>query len=96
MVKMRITNRERQAIKDVITQLDPKAKVFLFGSRTDDNSRGGDIDLLILSGIISERNRREIRVSLFEQIGEQKLDIVIAKDLDKPFVRIAYNNGILL
>lgn len=93
---MRITDKQRQEIKDVITQLDPKAKIYLFGSRVDDNSRGGDIDLLILSDIITERDRRNLRVELFDRIGEQKLDLIIAKDLSKPFVRIAYSKGLLL
>lgn len=93
---MRLTTQEQQAIKEVIFQFDPKAKIYLFGSRTDDNSRGGDIDLLILSEIITEKDRRPIKIELYASIGEQKLDIVIAKDLSKPFVRIAYKQGILL
>lgn len=93
---MRITEREHKAIKEVINQLDPKAQVYLFGSRVDDNSRGGDIDLLILSDVITERDRRNLRIELFDRIGEQKLDLVIAKDLSKPFVRIAYNKSLLL
>ncbi|MGZ3633564.1 MAG: nucleotidyltransferase domain-containing protein [Parachlamydiaceae bacterium] len=93
---MRISQHEQNAIKNVITQLDPQAKIYLFGSRVDDNARGGDIDLLILSELITERDRRKIRVELFEKLGEQKLDLVIAKDLSKPFVRLAYNGGVLL
>jgi predicted nucleotidyltransferase len=93
---MRISQHEQTVIKNVITQLDPKAKVYLFGSRVDDNARGGDIDLLILSELITERDRRKIRIELFEKLGEQKLDLVIAKDLDKPFARLAYNGGVLL
>lgn len=93
---MRITDPQRLAIKEVITRLDPEAKIYLFGSRVNDNDRGGDIDLLILSEIITEKDRRLLRVELFERLGEQKLDLVIAKDLSTPFVRIAYDKGILL
>jgi predicted nucleotidyltransferase len=76
--------------------LDSQAKIYLFGSRIDDDSRGGDIDLLILSEVITERHRRHIRIAIFERLGEQKLDLIIAKDLSQPFVRMAYNRGILL
>lgn len=93
---MRITDQEHQAIKEIIDQYDPEAKIYLFGSRADDNSRGGDIDLLILSKIITENDRRHIRVKFFERLGEQKLDLIIAKDLSKPFVRIAYSQGVPL
>lgn len=57
---MRITKNEQDAIKKVITYLDPAAKVYLFGSRVDDQKKGGDIDLLILSQVISENDRRNI------------------------------------
>lgn len=93
---MRITGPQHLAIKEVITRFDPEAKIYLFGSRVNDNDRGGDIDLLILSEIITEKDRRLLRVELFERLGEQKLDLVIAKDLSTPFVRIAYDKGILL
>jgi len=93
---MRITTKEHQAIKDVIHQLDPRAKIYLFGSRIDDHSRGGDIDLLILSEVITDLDRRNLRVELFDRLGEQKIDLIIAKDLSRAFVRIAYNQGLLL
>lgn len=93
---MRLSSQELRAIKEVVAALDPTAKVYLFGSRVDDKKTGGDIDLLILSEVISEHDRRDIRVKLFEQIGEQKLDLLIAADTSKPFVRIALSQGVLL
>lgn len=93
---MRITDQERDAIKDVIDKFDPDAKIYLFGSRVDDQSRGGDIDLLILSNLITDSDRHHIKIKLFDCLGEQKIDLIIAKDLSKSFVRIAFNQGILL
>lgn len=90
---MRLTDFEQSMIKEIVFQLDPEAEIYLFGSRTDDLERGGHIDLLILSKSLGEKNRRQIRVDLQERIGEQKLGIIIANDLNKPFVRIAYNQG---
>ena len=46
---MRITMAEHQAIRQAITKVDPEASIYLFGSRANDNARGGDIDLLIIS-----------------------------------------------
>lgn len=93
---MRITKEEHQAIKDAIFQLDSAAKIYLFGSRVDDQKKGGDIDLLILSDVISEQDRRNLKLAILASIGDQKLDIIIAKDLKKPFTRIAYSQGIPL
>jgi predicted nucleotidyltransferase len=93
---MRLTPQELQAIKTVVGRRDPAARIYLFGSRTDDSRRGGDIDLLILSSILSDCDRRPLRVELFEQLGEQKIDLLIAKNLSRPFIRIAYSQGVLL
>nr|WP_198034567.1 hypothetical protein [Halomonas sp. 1513] len=43
---MRLTDAQRQTIRQIVTEeLGPSASVRLFGSRLDDNARGGDIDL---------------------------------------------------
>lgn len=68
----------------------------MFGSRVDDNKKGGDIDLLIFSDILTERDKRRIRIRLYDKLGAQKIDIVIARDLSKPFVRLAYAEGVEL
>jgi predicted nucleotidyltransferase len=45
---MRLSNEQISLIWDVIhKRLGPGAKVFLYGSRLDSSSQGGDIDLLI-------------------------------------------------
>ena len=93
---MRLSDSERKSIKEIIFELDANAKIFLFGSRAHDEKKGGDIDLLILSSTITEMNRREIKLKLYDALGEQKIDLLIAKDLKDPFVKIAQTTGILL
>ena len=45
---MRLSETERKAIKAALKKhFDATARVYLFGSRTDDQKRGGDIDLYI-------------------------------------------------
>lgn len=53
---MRLKLSEITAIKEIIANFVPKARVYLFGSRTSDIARGGDIDLFIDSGKIGLRN----------------------------------------
>ncbi len=93
---MRITLSEQNNIKQTVAEFDSTAKIFLFGSRADDTKKGGDIDLLIFSNNLSQKNAADVRWRLWEQIGEQKIDIVIANDKSKPFTRIALKNSVLL
>lgn len=93
---MRLTTEEQNAIRKVIYEADPEAQVWLFGSRVNDQAKGGDIDLLILSKKIGLKDRTSIRLALYELIGEQKIDLVIAADDTDPFTRIALAEGVRL
>jgi predicted nucleotidyltransferase len=93
---MRLKPEEITAIKETVHALDGEAMVYLFGSRVDDSKRGGDIDLLVMSQTLTRSDAGKIRWRLWELMGEQKIDILIAKDTSDPFVRIAMKEGILL
>lgn len=93
---VRLNADEIKAIKSSIHRFDPSAKVYLFGSRADLTKKGGDIDILILSDILTISNRLDIKMELFRHLEEQKIDIVIAKDDNDPFVKIALSQGVLL
>lgn len=90
---MRLNSSEIEAIKTTVARRDPAARVYLFGSRVDDTKRGGDIDLLIMSDVLSSDDRGNIRWDLCGKLGEQKIDILIAKDITDPFVALAYRTG---
>jgi predicted nucleotidyltransferase len=93
---VRLNTSEINAIKKTMQTLDPNAKIYLFGSRTDMNKKGGDIDLLILSQILNYNDKLRLKIKLFALIEEQKIDLVIAKDTTEPFVQLALEQGILL
>lgn len=93
---MRLSKNEVQAILESVHKLDPKASVYLYGSRTDDQKRGGDIDLLIFSDTLNEKDLTPIRWKLYEKIGEQKIDMTLAKDLSDPFVRLVLEKAVRL
>lgn len=93
---MRLDDNEIKTIKGSIMEFDPSCEIYLFGSRTDMNKRGGDIDLLILSQVLSNSDKIPILSQIFEKMEEQKIDIVIAKDTSDPFVRLALKTGIKL
>ena len=93
---MRISEYEKDIIVQSIRKHDPEAVVYLFGSRADDSKKGGDIDILILSKKIKSADKIDLIALIFEKLEEQKIDIVIAPDTTKPFVKLALEQGILL
>ncbi len=93
---MRLSAHEINSIKDTIKSVDQDARIYLFGSRVDNKKRGGDIDLLIFSHKLKEEDRFRIKRDLWEQIGEQKIDIIIVRDESDPFTRIALKEAVLL
>ncbi|KEI70748.1 nucleotidyltransferase family protein [Endozoicomonas elysicola] len=93
---MRLTLKEQEAIRTVIYQADSEAQIWLFGSRANNEAKGGDIDLLIISKTLGLKDRTRIRLALYDLIGEQKIDLVIAGDDTDPFTRIALAEGVQL
>ena len=85
---MRLTKKEADVIRRQILLADPEAKIYLFGSRVSDSSKGGDIDILVISEKIGFAEKTKIRVSIFNEIEEQKLDLVIKKDFNDTFVKV--------
>lgn len=78
---MRLTDQEQQIIKTTILHYDPVARVLLFGSRVDDSKRG-DIDLLVISygelltHTLGFPDKLQILADLHQQLGDQKIDLV--------------------
>lgn len=101
---MRLSEKERTAIKKALHKhFESTARAYLFGSRIDDQKRGGDIDLLIetrLQGeeLIVAKLRAMSDVQL--AIGDRKIDIVtISPDCTtgQPLIiQNARNQGIAL
>ena len=85
---MRLSDHEKHIILEAVAAEDATARVFVFGSRANDSSKGGDIDLLIVSKNFTKQNVRNTRWRIQEQLGEQKIDIVATKDGHESFVQL--------
>lgn len=74
------------------------AKIYLFGSRVDDFQKGGDIDLYIAADDTDDLFKKKIEfLSLAHQnLGEQKIDIIFAKDPHRAVEIEAKTKGIEL
>lgn len=95
---MRISRNEATLLKDEIRAHVPDADVYLFGSRADDASRGGDIDVLVTgSRKLTLGEESDVRMAFCNKFGEQKIDIVsYLRDEDSPFRRVAEEHAVLL
>jgi predicted nucleotidyltransferase len=95
---MRLSSKELSIIECAIRNRDPQASIYLFGSRVNDDAKGGDIDLLVISNHIGFRDEIAIRREILDEIGWQKLDLIVhpEKHSQSPIVRIAIESGIRL
>ena len=89
---MRLSPTEQAAIINAIKKQDAAAAIYLFGSRTDDRAKGGDIDILIISSKIQLTEKIKIKASIFTEIPEQKIDLVVKNGFEDSFVQYIYNS----
>ena len=72
---MRITKEQHDFIKIYFSGINSES--YLFGSRTDDKKKGGDIDILVLSACKIEKNKiRNFKTEFYKKFGWQKVDLV--------------------
>ncbi|MEX8499756.1 nucleotidyltransferase domain-containing protein [Leptothrix ochracea] len=93
---MRLTEHERHTLISTIRAADPDATLWLFGSRVDDHALGGDIDVLVMSQRMRLSEKLDVLARLHTLLGEQKIDLTIARDDSRPFIRLAKAGGIQL
>ncbi len=81
--KVRLSAEEIDAIIQTVREVfGENIKLWLFGSRTYPNKKGGDIDLYLETKITDDILRKKLKflVQLEDRIGEQKIDLIL-----KPF-----------
>ena len=73
-----------------------EVKVILFGSRVDDNKKGGDIDLYVITDNPSYEKKKRFWIELQERLGEQKIDIILSEDSNRSIEKTALKEGVEL
>jgi predicted nucleotidyltransferase len=87
--------------QEVLNLLGKNCRILLFGSRTDDQQRGGDIDLLIESPRVIENRLQlacQLSARLYIKLGGRKVDVLIkdSRTNIKPIHQQAIKYGIPL
>ena len=78
---MRLSQQTQQIVRDTVREVfGVEANVKLFGSRINDDARGGDIDLLVELPTIAaeiERKTMQLTARLQLRIGDQPIDVLV-------------------
>lgn len=98
---MRLSEQQIEVIKSAVRRhFGAQAGVRLFGSRTDDRARGGDIDLYVDSRLESADAAVAAEVALWSELqrrlGEQRIDILVdypTRRHRSPIYRVARETG---
>lgn len=100
---MRLTLKQQQIIVTTLRRFfGQSSRILLFGSRVDDNTRGGDIDLYIEPELTDADQLVDARLSAMAELhtllGEQKIDLVINRhhSTGLPIYRVAQETGVAL
>lgn len=100
---MRLTTAQQATLKStVIRFFGNGASVTVFGSRTDDARRGGDIDIMVQpSTAVSAADLFTLKIkalaALQKELGERKIDLIVRYPGDcRPIVTHALQTGVKL
>jgi len=78
---MRLSEYQLEVIRSAVEgSFGEVSALFLFGSRTDDRAKGGDIDLYIETNMRKDESfiaELQLAAELQRRLGEQKIDIVV-------------------
>ena len=90
---MRLKKKDIELIKQTIQKYFSDAKVYLFGSMLDDNKRGGDIDLYIITNEeVDLLTKTKIRYFLEDNLL-RPVDLIFHKDFNRLIEKEALNLG---
>lgn len=95
---MRLSQVYVDVLKDKFIEFFGSGEIYLFGSRVDDNKKGGDIDLYLK--VEDHNNLFEKKIKFLSRVkrvlGEQKIDIVFNEDKNRLIEQEALKWGIKL
>ena len=96
---MRLTEQTIVILKKSILKYVNDAKIILFGSRVDDNKKGGDIDILVdTKENVNLQTQIKILVECEIAGIERKIDMIFKTPYSKeqPIFKTAMKEGIVL
>lgn len=102
---MRLTDNDITGIINGISHFvtHVSAELRLYGSRVDDNKKGGDIDLMLIVPVHAIKNLKEVKhkilAAIKKNIGDRKIDLLICdrSSLETdPFLTLVFPTSVSL
>jgi len=95
---MRLSQNYINVIKEKFQNTFKSGKIYLFGSRVDDEKRGGDIDLYLVVDDHTNLFQKKIKFlsSIKRVLGEQKIDVIFNENSERLIEQEAKKWGIAL
>ncbi len=94
---MRLDKNDTNIILSTVESIFGNVKVYLFGSRLDEQKKGGDIDLFIVSEEKSNLFEKKIKViSKLERALHKPIDIVLHKNFEREIEKEILKRSLLL
>lgn len=95
---MRLKRDQTDFLKRTIKKYLPDATIYLIGSRANDRLKGGDIDILVIDEKeLTGQEKRNIKLSCYKELGQQKIDIISFKrDEPSTFKELALLDSVRL
>jgi len=101
---MRLSSQQVETLKRVSIEIfGPESSLLVFGSRVDNQRRGGDIDLYVtgFDRTVEQQLDAKLRflVKVKRELGDQRIDVVFAPAPGQPILpihRIAEQTGVRL
>jgi len=80
---LRLSQKEIEIIKNIITSSFGKSEIYIFGSQTNLKKRGGDIDIFVIpSKEIDFKTKLLTKIKLQDELLKP-VDIIISTDLNR-------------
>jgi len=102
---MRLTQRQRRVIQQAARRIfGPDAQIKLFGSRLDDQARGGDFDLHVETSEADPERLVASRLAFLHAVHadlsleDEKIDVIVQSPLHsaRPIDQVAKQDGVEL
>lgn len=75
--KLRLDKQQKMALEIALEHLE--TEIYLFGSRTNPDSKGGDVDVFVLNDGNQEENyilQKKI-IRKYQQICDERIDVIV-------------------
>jgi len=93
---MRLTEKEVKIIKDIILDVFGESEIRIFGSRLNENKKGGDIDIFVVPKNRENLFKKRIKAAAkLENLLFKPVDVLVHYDFDREIEKEALKGELI-